>query len=57
MEPDPQRENLFELIKKGNKSSAIAMVGNTVIAVAKGMAAAISGSGAMFASAMHSLAD
>lgn len=54
---DEERENLFNLIKKGNKSSAVAMGGNAVIAGAKGIAAAMSGSGAMFASAMHSLAD
>ncbi|NMD68869.1 cation diffusion facilitator family transporter [Bacillus sp. DNRA2] len=35
----------------------MAMAGNTVIAATKGVAAAMSGSGAMFASAMHSLAD
>ncbi|WP_274363542.1 cation diffusion facilitator family transporter [Paenibacillus thermotolerans] len=57
MDPEPERENLLQLIKKGNKSSAIAMIGNAVIAIAKGIGAALSGSGAMFASAMHSLAD
>lgn len=57
MESDPEPENLFELLKKGNKSSAIAMAGNAFIAAAKGIGAALSGSGAMFASAMHSLAD
>lgn len=57
MDPEPERENVLQLIKKGNKSSAVAMVGNAVIAVAKGIGAAFSGSGAMFASAMHSLAD
>lgn len=56
MEPDPERENLFNLLRKGNKSSAIAMVGNAVIAGIK-FIAAMSGSGAMFATAMHSLAD
>nr|WP_216667564.1 cation diffusion facilitator family transporter [Saccharibacillus deserti] len=45
------------MIKKGNKSSAVAMAGNAVLAAAKGAAAAFTGSGAMFASAMHSLAD
>jgi cation diffusion facilitator family transporter len=54
---EPERENLLSLIKKGNKSSAIAMAGNAVIAITKFIAGAISGSGAMFASAMHSLAD
>ncbi|MFD0671020.1 cation diffusion facilitator family transporter [Cohnella sp. GCM10027633] len=57
MDPEPEREKLIELVKKGNKSSAIAMLGNAVIAIAKGVGAAVSGSGAMFASAMHSLAD
>ncbi|MFC0216361.1 cation diffusion facilitator family transporter [Paenibacillus chartarius] len=57
MDPEPERENLFELIKKGNKSSALAMVGNALIAAFKGIGAAMSGSGAMFASSMHSLAD
>jgi cation diffusion facilitator family transporter len=53
----PERESLWSLIKKGNKSSAIAMLGNAIIAISKFIAGAISGSGAMFASAMHSLAD
>ncbi|HZG16052.1 MAG TPA: cation diffusion facilitator family transporter [Candidatus Bathyarchaeia archaeon] len=52
-----EAESFFSLLKKGNKSSAIAMIGNAVIAAIKGFAAAVSGSGAMFASAMHSLAD
>lgn len=50
-------ETLGALIKKGNTSSAVAMAGNAVLAAAKGAAAAFTGSGAMFASAMHSLAD
>lgn len=54
---EQERENLWSLVKKGNKSSAIAMTGNGIIAVTKFIAGAISGSGAMFASAMHSLAD
>ncbi|KAA0562792.1 cation diffusion facilitator family transporter [Rossellomorea aquimaris] len=45
------------MLKKGNKSSFFAMVGNGILAIAKGIAYFISGSGAMFASAMHSLAD
>ncbi|MEW9672470.1 cation diffusion facilitator family transporter [Ammoniphilus sp. 3BR4] len=57
MEPGQDRESWLQLIKKGNKSSAVAMIGNAVIAGTKGVAAAMSGSGAMFASAMHSLAD
>ncbi|WP_134684400.1 cation diffusion facilitator family transporter [Brevibacillus migulae] len=52
-----ETESFYALLKKGNKSSAIAMIGNAVIAAIKGFAAAFSGSGAMFASAMHSLAD
>ncbi|MGG4168306.1 cation diffusion facilitator family transporter [Rossellomorea vietnamensis] len=50
-------ESFFTLVKKGNKSSFYAMVGNGILAIAKGAAFLISGSGAMFASAMHSLAD
>ncbi|WP_145133665.1 cation diffusion facilitator family transporter [Paenibacillus sp. Y412MC10] len=57
MAQQQEREHWLALIKKGNKSSAIAMLGNAVIAAAKGVGAALSGSGAMFASAMHSLAD
>ncbi|NGZ77230.1 cation diffusion facilitator family transporter [Saccharibacillus alkalitolerans] len=52
-----QKESLGSLIKKGNTSSAVAMAGNAVLAAAKGAAAFFTGSGAMFASAMHSLAD
>lgn len=57
MDPESERETVLQLIKKGNKSSAIAMIGNAIIAAAKGAGAAMSGSGAMFASSMHSLAD
>jgi cation diffusion facilitator family transporter len=57
MEPEPRKETLIDLLKKGNKSSLIAMLGNLVIAIIKGVAASISGSGAMFASTMHSVAD
>ncbi|QHS22473.1 cation transporter [Virgibacillus sp. MSP4-1] len=48
---------MLELLKKGNKSSGIAALGNAGLAVAKGIAAAISGSGAMFATTIHSIAD
>jgi cation diffusion facilitator family transporter len=48
---------IVQLLKKGNTSSGIAAIGNTVLAVLKFFAAAFSGSGTMFASAMHSLAD
>ncbi|KIL42426.1 cobalt transporter [Gordoniibacillus kamchatkensis] len=54
---DPEPEPLLALLKKGNKSSAYAMLGNTAIAILKGVAAALSGNGAMFASTMHSIAD
>ncbi|MFC7063623.1 cation diffusion facilitator family transporter [Halobacillus seohaensis] len=47
----------WKLLKKGNKSSGIAAVGNALLAVIKGIAAAVSGSGAMFATAIHSVAD
>lgn len=49
--------SLWVTLKKGNMSSATAALGNTGLAIVKGMAAAYSGSGAMFASAMHSVAD
>jgi cation diffusion facilitator family transporter len=48
---------IVQLLKKGNRSSGIAAIGNTILAVLKFFAAAFSGSGTMFASAMHSLAD
>ncbi|WP_339229045.1 cation diffusion facilitator family transporter [Oceanobacillus sp. FSL K6-2867] len=48
---------IIERLKKGNTSSGIAALGNTFLAAIKGAAAAFSGSGTMFASAMHSLAD
>jgi len=57
MSTEPERERFRDLIKKGNKSSAIAMTGNAILAAIKAFAATFSGSGAMFASAMHSLAD
>lgn len=57
MDPDLEKQGLIELLKKGNKSSAVAMIGNAIIAGFKGVAAVLSGSGAMFASAMHSFAD
>ncbi|GAB6926762.1 cation diffusion facilitator family transporter [Paenibacillus sp. JCM 10914] len=50
-------KNTWQLIKKGNTSSAIAALGNTGLAIIKAFAASISGSGTMFASAMHSVAD
>lgn len=57
MEPSESRSSFVELLKKGNTSSATAAIGNTGIAIAKGIAAALTGSGAMFASTMHSIAD
>jgi divalent metal cation (Fe/Co/Zn/Cd) transporter len=50
-------ESIWKWIKKGNTSSATAAVGNAGLALVKGAAAFMSGSGAMFASAMHSVAD
>ncbi|MEN2767892.1 cation diffusion facilitator family transporter [Ornithinibacillus xuwenensis] len=47
----------IQLVKKGNTSSGIAALGNAFLAGIKGVAAVISGSGTMFASSMHSLAD
>lgn len=49
--------SLWATLEKGNMSSATAALGNTGLAIVKGLAAAYSGSGAMFASAMHSVAD
>ncbi|TFB24300.1 cation diffusion facilitator family transporter [Filobacillus milosensis] len=48
---------MLELLKKGNKSSGISALGNIAIATIKGIAAAISGSGTMFATTIHSIAD
>lgn len=49
--------NFYDLMKKGNMSSATAAVGNTALAIVKGFAAFFTGNGAMFASTMHSIAD
>ncbi|MFC0523776.1 cation diffusion facilitator family transporter [Pontibacillus salicampi] len=46
-----------ELWKKGNKSSLAAASGNLVITIAKAFGAYFSGSGAMLATTLHSLAD
>ncbi|WP_276357593.1 cation diffusion facilitator family transporter [Cohnella caldifontis] len=51
------QQTFIQLLKKGNTSSASAAVGNAGIAIVKGIAAALTGSGAMFASTMHSIAD
>lgn len=48
---------LITLFKKGNVSSGLAALGNLAIAIVKGIVAAISGNGTMFATAMHSFAD
>jgi len=47
----------WELIKKGNASSLYAALGNLFLVIFKGITAVLSGSGAMFAEAMHSGAD
>ncbi|MEK4328302.1 hypothetical protein MKX70_20945 [Paenibacillus sp. FSL R7-0312] len=50
-------ESIRSLIKKSNKSSGSAAIGNTGIAIVKGIAFALTGSGSMFATMMHSIAD
>lgn len=45
------------LLKKGNKSSLIAAIVNTIIAIIKGAAYFFTGNVAMFAETMHSLGD
>lgn len=57
MSSDSESSSFWELLKKGNTSSATAAIGNTGIAIIKGLAAFMTGSGAMFASTMHSIAD
>ena len=47
----------WEQIKKGNTSSFYAAIGNLFLVILKGIAAFSSGSGAMFAEAMHTGAD
>lgn len=47
----------WEFIKKGNTSSSYAALGNLFLVILKGIAAFSSGSGAMFAEAMHTGAD
>ncbi|AFM41152.1 cation diffusion facilitator family transporter [Desulfosporosinus acidiphilus SJ4] len=49
--------NLWELIRKGNSSSLYASLGNLILVIIKSIAAFTSGSGAMFAEAMHTGAD
>lgn len=40
---------MIKLLKRGNRSSGLSALGNVAIAIIKGIAALISGSGAMFA--------
>ncbi|MDR3600790.1 MAG: cation diffusion facilitator family transporter [Desulfosporosinus sp.] len=47
----------WEHLKKGNTSSFYAAIGNLFLVILKGSAALVSGSGAMFAEAMHTGAD
>jgi cation diffusion facilitator family transporter len=49
-----KKENL---LKKGNKSSLIAAIVNTIIAIIKGIAYSFTGNVAMFAETMHSIGD
>ncbi|RFU70635.1 cation diffusion facilitator family transporter [Peribacillus saganii] len=48
---------VVEFFKRGNKSSGIAALGNAFLALIKGVAAVVSGSGAMLATTLHSVAD
>ncbi len=48
---------VWDLIQKGNTSSFYAALGNIALVILKGTAATLSGSGAMFAEAMHTGAD
>ncbi|WP_240376797.1 cation diffusion facilitator family transporter [Bacillus piscicola] len=48
---------IIQFLKQGNKSSGTAALGNLLLAVVKGVAAALSGSGTMFATTLHSAAD
>lgn len=50
-------KNKTSLLKKGNKSSLIAAIVNTLIAIVKGIAYTMTGNVAMFAETMHSLGD
>ncbi|CAM3187098.1 cation diffusion facilitator family transporter [Paenibacillus lupini] len=57
MESESTQNRFIHVLKKGNTSSAAAALGNAGIAIIKGFAAVTTGSGAMFASTMHSIAD
>ncbi|MCM3729373.1 cation diffusion facilitator family transporter [Neobacillus cucumis] len=48
---------LFQLLKRGNKSAFLAAIINTIIAIIKGVAFLFTGNVAMFAETMHSLGD
>jgi cation diffusion facilitator family transporter len=48
---------LFNLLKRGNKSAMLAAIINTVISIIKGIAYLFTGNVAMFAETMHSLGD
>ncbi|PLT30550.1 cation diffusion facilitator family transporter [Peribacillus deserti] len=48
---------LFQLLKQGNRSALTAAIVNTVIAIIKGAAYLFTGNVAMFAETMHSLGD
>src|SRR4051794_5892498 len=50
-------EQKGNILKKGNKSSLIAAIVNTIIAIIKGIAYFFTGNVAMFAETMHSLGD
>ncbi|MCM3626122.1 cation diffusion facilitator family transporter [Paenibacillus glycanilyticus] len=57
MESESKPSTIIDLLKRGSTSSATAALGNTGIAIVKAFAAISTGSGAMFASTMHSIAD
>ena len=48
---------ILKLLKEGNKSSLLAAVVNTVIAILKGIAFFLTGNVAMFAETLHSIGD
>jgi cation diffusion facilitator family transporter len=48
---------LFQLLKRGNKSAMLAAIINAIIAIIKGAAFMFTGNVAMFAETMHSLGD
>ncbi|MCM3765819.1 cation diffusion facilitator family transporter [Neobacillus niacini] len=48
---------IFQLLKRGNRSAMLAAIVNTVIAIIKGIAYMFTGNVAMFAETMHSLGD